>query len=227
MNFLVKPATVMLILLAAVPLLRAQPTLPPIVMPPGNIVANGGFESRFAGWRGRYGYVEAITIGRPIPALEGKIAGVVVDVFGGSVYEPMWQILPTTIGTTYDFRFSLLSGYGLVGEQSLGNAPAPVTVYWGGELFGSGSQLLGVFRNSSTTTWQTYSFEVTATSSSTIIQFVNLNDARWQLIDAVSVVAVPEPTDAALVLTMLIVPGYFYRANLPPLRRGAVSQSRH
>ncbi len=212
----------MLILLRLAPLLSAQPTLPPVVMPPGNLVVNGGFESRFAGWRGRYGYVEAITIGRPIPALEGRIAGVVVDVFGGSVYEPMWQILPTTIGTTYEFRFSLLSGYGLVGEQSQGNAPAPVTVYWGGELFGSGGQMLGVFRNSSTTTWQTYSFEVTASSNATILQFVNLNDARWPLIDAVSVVVVPEPGAAALGLTMAIGLGWCRRAQLPRFRRGAV-----
>ncbi len=201
-------ALLLLLLFGVVPFASAQPSLSSIVMPPGNLVVNGGFESRFAGWEGTFGWLDPRETGQPVPALEGRNTGVVVDVGSSSVGQPMWQILPTTPGVKYDFRFSLLSGYGLVGEQSQGNAPAPVNVFWGGDLFGEGSQFLGVFRNPSTTTWQSYSFEVTATSTSTIIQFVDYYDMHWPLIDAVSVVAVPEPGSTSFVLVVLIAFGF-------------------
>jgi hypothetical protein len=119
----------------------------------------------------------------------------------------MWQVLNTTPGVQYEFRFSLLSGYGRAGEQSQGNLGSPVNVYWGGDLFGGGGQYLGVFRNTSTTTWSNLSFQVTATSSSTMIQFIDYTDMRWQLIDAVSVVPTPEPATGPLLLGGLAVVG--------------------
>lgn len=188
------------VLLGFVQYSSAQSSLAPIVTRAGNIVANGGFEARFAGWQGTFGYLDPSETGHKVPALEGGNTGVVIDVGSSSVSQPMWQILRTTPGARYEFGFSLLSGYGLVGEQSMGNEGAPVRVYWGGSLLGAGAQYLGEFRNSSTTTWQTYGFEVTAASSSTMIQFVDYIDKRWQLIDAVSVVEVPEPSCTLLAL---------------------------
>jgi hypothetical protein len=216
-----------LLLVAATPI-NAQPSVSSVVLPPGNLVVNGGFEWGFGGWQGTYGYLDPRETGQPVPALEGRNTGVVTDVSSSSVGQPMWQILTTIPGVQYDFRFSLLSGYGLVGEQSQGNLGSPVNVYWGGGLLGVGSQYLGVFRNTSTTTWQTWDFQLTAASSSTMIQFVDLSDKRWQLIDAVSVVPVPEPTASSLVLSGLIVFGlYSLRRNHLFHTRENVDQHRH
>ncbi len=208
-----KPTLPFLFLLAFILFASAQPSPSSIVMPAGNIVVNGGFESGMRGWLGTYGYLDPMEMGRPVPALEGIRTGAVIDLGSSSVGQPMWQILPTMAGAKYEFRFSLLSGYGLIG-QFPGNSPAPVNVYWGGELFGEGSHYLGVFRNSSTTTWQSYSFEVTAASNSTIIQFVDYTDMHWQLIDAVSVVAVPEPNGAALFLNGFAMIGLYQLLSL-------------
>ncbi len=199
-------ASSLLVFFGSLALTFAQPTGWLISMPPGNLVVNGGFESGFGGWQGTYGWLDA-----PGVALEGTRAGVVIDTGSSSVGQPMWQLLPTTPGAQYHFQFSLLSGYGLAGEQSQGNLGSPVNVYWGGDLFGAGGQYLGVFHNTSTTTWATYDFQVTATSSSTMIQFIDYIDMRWQLIDAISVVRVPEPAGAALVLCGLVLLGIHAR----------------
>ncbi len=185
----------MLFLWSSAVLLKAQ-TLPSVVLPPGNIVVNGGFESGFGGWNGTYGWMDM-----PGAALEGNRAGVVIDVGSSSVNQPMWQTLSTIPGAQYHLSFSLLSGYGRVGEQSQGNLGSPVNVWWGGSLLGGDGQYLGVFSNTSTTTWQTWDFNLTASSSSTLLQFIDYFDKRWQIIDAVSVVPVPEP--AALWLAFL------------------------
>ena len=182
-----KGTLLVLFLCSPAVLLKAQ-TLPSVVLPPGSIVVNGGFESGFGGWNGTYGYIDM-----PGAALEGNRAGVVTDVGSSSVGQPMWQTLSTVPGAQYHLSFSLLSGYGRAGEQSQGNLGSPVNVWWGGSLLSGDGQYLGVFRNTSTTTWQTWGFDLTANSSSTLLQFIDYTDMRWQLIDAVSVVPVPEP----------------------------------
>jgi hypothetical protein len=127
-------------------------------------------------------------------------------------------MLPTTPGQQYEFKFSMLSGYGRVGEQSQGNTGAPVNIYWGGDFFGREGQYLGVFRNASTSDWATYTFPVTAVSNSTIISFIDYTDKHWQMFDAISVVSVPEPSSGALMLVCLAVFGFDLRrkAGLKP-----------
>lgn len=150
-----------------------------------NLVVNGGFESGFAGWQGTYGVLDASGY-----AFEGSHVGVIIDVGSSSVDEPIYQTIATTPGSFYFFNFSLLSGYGRIGEYpDPGNAP--VNVFFG-------DQYLGVFSNPSTSAWQSYQFELQADSTSTTISFVDHSDMHWQLLDGVSVVATPEPGSLAL-----------------------------
>jgi len=166
-----------------------------------NLLVNGGFELGFAGWLGTYGYMTDPNI-----AVEGRNLGIIIDVTQSSVGQPMYQPITTVPGTQYTFSFDLLSGWGRIGESSPGNAP--VAVYWG-------DQRLGVFSNPSTTTWQAYRFQTTATSSSTTITFRDDNDPHWQLIDDVRVVAVPEPAPIAILGGIGVVALWRWRRKLP------------
>ena len=161
-----------------------------------NLVINGGFELGFGGWLGTYGYLTDRNI-----AVEGRNVGAITDVRSSSVGQPMYQPIPTQPGVQYSFSFNLLSGSGRAGEQSPGNAP--VAVYWG-------DQLLGVFSNPSSTTWEFHQFQRTAISDSTTITFRTDIDPHWQLLDDVRVVAVPEPASLTILGTvgMLALLGY-------------------
>ncbi len=159
---------------------------PASVFLPGNLVLNPGFESIFSGWSGTYGILNP----PPGVALEGSAVGIIINSSDSSNFQPLQQTIPTIAGDQYEIQFSLLSGYGLTGDYaSQGNAP--IHFYWG-------DLDLGVFSNPSTTSWETIDLQETATSSSTTIEFVDYSDPHWQLIDAVSVAAVPEPGTAVL-----------------------------
>ena len=198
---MIKKRNLLVLFLWSVTVVVNAQTLPSVVLPAGSIVVNGGFESGFGGWNGTYGYLDM-----PGAALEGNRAGVVTDVGSSSVGQPMWQTLSTVPGAQYHLSFSLLSGYGRAGDQS-GNTGSPVNVYWGGSLLGGDGQYLGVFSNTDTTTWKTWNFDLTASTSSTLIQFIDYTDMHWQLIDAVSVVPVPEPAVLSLVFGSLAILG--------------------
>jgi hypothetical protein len=148
---------------------------------PDNLVLNGSFETSPSGWSGTYGWLTAPSI-----ALDGSKVGVVIDVGSSSVGQGLHQAIATVPGLHYSLSFSLLSGYGRVGEYPTpGNAP--VNVYWG-------DQFLGVFSNPSTTIWELHQFELTASSVSTTIGFLDYSNMHWQLMDDVRVVVVPEPS---------------------------------
>jgi hypothetical protein len=152
----------------------------------GNLVANGGFESLFAGWEGTWGYLDHADF-----AYEGTVVGVVIDIGSSSVNQTMHQLLSTEPAVPYVLRFSLLSGAGRAGEQSPPGA-SPVLVKWG-------NQTIGQFANASTTSWKSYQFNVTANSLQTELNFASIG-TRYQLIDDISVTAVPEPTTTALLI---------------------------
>lgn len=153
---------------------------------PGNLVQNPGFESGFSGWNGTYG----ILTPPPGVALEGVNVGVIDTLQSSSTHEALQQAIPTVAGDQYEIQFSLLSGYGLVGEYpDQGNAL--INVLWGGAS-------LGQVTNPSTTSWDTFDFFTTASSSSTTLEFLDPADEHLQLIDAVSVSQVPEPQTSLL-----------------------------
>lgn len=112
-----------------------------------------------------------------------------MDSGNSSINETMHQTLSTQPAVPYILRFSLLSGLGRAGEQNP-PGPSPVFVTWG-------SQAIGQFTNPSNATWAMYQFNVIAASSQTELNFACLR-TRWQLIDGISVTAVPEPSTVAL-----------------------------
>lgn len=150
-----------------------------------NLVVNGGFESGIGAWNG------ALIVMPASFAFEGSYVGVIVDQGSSINGQTLNQTIPTVPGEDYSFTFSLLSGYGRVGAGLFSPGNAPVNVYFGDEY-------LGVVSNPSTTTWQTYQYNVIADSSSTSINFLDYDDQHWQILDGVSVVAVPEPSVTSL-----------------------------
>jgi hypothetical protein len=64
-------------------------------------------------------------------------------------------------------------------------------VTWGGNV-------LGTFANGSVSDWKSYEFLVQATSAETRLGFESIG-SRFQLIDGISVVAIPEPPKLALI----------------------------
>lgn len=150
-----------------------------------DLVINGGFESGIAGWSGGLIVMPASF------AFEGGYVGVIVDQTSCRNGQTLDQTIPTVPGQAYDYTFSLLSGYGRVGEGLYSPGNAPVNIYFG-------DQYLGVCSNPSTTTWQTYQFEVTADSAATTLDFLDYTDQHWQILDGVSVVAAPEPASTGV-----------------------------
>jgi len=168
-------------------LLISAITLLPLssAMAQGNIVLNGDFESGFGGWLGTYGYIDRANF-----AYNGSHVGVVMDLRSSSVNQTMYQPLSTEPNQQYQLRFSLLSGAGRAGEQSPPGA-SPVRVTWGGNV-------IGTLWNGSVSDWVSYEFLVQATSAETRLGFQSLG-TRFQLIDGISVAAVPEPPLLTLV----------------------------
>jgi hypothetical protein len=166
------------LLIGLAPLLEVQAQL----FVPGNLVVNPGFESGFSGWTGTYGLVNP-----PGGSYEGLTAGVIIQAQGTQNLQVLQQAIPTVVGDMYEIQFSLLAGNGLVGDPSPGHAT--INVFWGGLLGLS----IGQFSNPSTTQWETFDAVVTATSTSTTLEFFDPADQHLQLVDAVSVAEVPEP----------------------------------
>ena len=146
-----------------------------------NLVTNGDFEAGDLGWN--QGNFTTTSFNGFVPF--GNIA-----LFGGCVGQlcSTNQTISTVFGQTYVFEFE----YG-----SDGNTPNETMALFGGQL---------VFHtvNDTLNTRPGYvhqSFLVTATSTSTVIDFRIRNDPSYQSIDNVSVTAavIPEPASLALV----------------------------
>lgn len=143
-----------------------------------NLVTNGDFEAGNAGWnQGNF------TAG----AFNGFVPFGTTALYGGCVGGlcSTNQSIATAVGQTYEFSFE----YG-----SDGNLANEFIALFGGVV---------VFHtiNDTTDTRPGYiheSFLVTATSTSTVIDFQIRNDPSYQSVDNVSVTAVPEPASLAL-----------------------------
>lgn len=155
-----------------------------------NIVTNGDFETGdTSGWLTTASGSNGVTTGfngYSLGGVNGNFA-----LFGGCVRRLCGnaQTLATIAGGTYTFEFD----YG-----SDGGTPNEFIAFWNGTI---------VFHtiNDLTDTRPGFiheTFNVTATSASTTIEFQMRNDPSWQALDNVSVIAsqtVPEPTSLALV----------------------------
>ena len=111
-------------------------------------------------------------------------------------YSALYQDITTVPGLSYEFSF-----YATAYTSAGGTSPLSMVASFGStalpELTLNGSQ-----------TFQEFNYEVTATSTSTMVQFSNPTGARWPMFTDVSVVEVPEPgTLVFSVVSLLLVIG--------------------
>jgi len=181
------------VLLGGFPLTAAPP-----ISPPGNLIVNGGFDNGFSGWNGTYGlFSQSITP----PPLSGNTVAI-LD--GGE--PPMTQSIPTIPGLIYEIdlgaRLPDLDGNGIpiVGDSTTG--PGVLSVYWNSQPVRS--------ITTQARTWNIYTFDVTATGTSSQLAFSvpeyifignSFQRSASIFLDNVSVtVAVPEPAVAGIAL---------------------------
>lgn len=157
-----------------------------------NLVQNGSFESvngsiSVVGWQGSYAFGIP-----PIHAADGQKDVYLTDLSGNPPSNPLWQNVSTVSGQMYALRFaSKAPQFGtseFIGSQSGGNAIGP----WVVNVAINGAQI-GSFENDSMTTWQYFTTDIVATSSTTTLAFYTDFSAGWPMLDAVSLIAVPEP----------------------------------
>jgi hypothetical protein len=151
-----------------------------------NLVSNGGFEGGYNNGPRGWGWTYNVTLwsGFPGAAEGGCYAGV-----DGTLY----QDLHTTPGQAYELRFAM------AGNFNQGQV-AELDIQWGSLTLGSLTwNPAGHSINNLGWVWG--DFEVTATASTTRLTFENPNVGTQNipLLDAVQVIAVPEPSSLGLV----------------------------
>ena len=145
----------------------------------GNIVENGGFEQGDAGWGWTYNY--GVWFGFPDAAEGGNF---------GEVDGTIYQDLAMTPGQQYQLQFAL------AGNSNISSSEV-VNVLWGGNGIGNASWN-PAGHNINSMGWVWSDFDVTASSFTTRLTFANPyvgdGSGRIDLVDAISVVAIPEPS---------------------------------
>ena len=152
---------------------------PHFTLPSGSIVVDGGFEQGGLDW----GWTYNIGIAWNFPdAAEGHNYCI--------AYGTIFQDLPTTAGQEYHLQFALAGNFNT-------GSPAVVNVLWGDNNIGSASWNPGG-HSVNDLGWVWSDFYVTASSSTTLLTFsdpfVGDGSQRVDLLDAISVVPVPEPS---------------------------------
>ena len=162
-----------------------------------NLVANGNFSLGYTDWilynpsgenGGNAGAISYPTGLQFPPDTENAI--------GLAAYSALYQDITTLPGQSYYFSF-----YATAYTSAGGTSPLSMIASFGSttlpELTLYGSQ-----------TFQEYNYEVTATSTSTMVQFSNPTAGRWPMFTDISVIEVPEPgTLAFSVVSLLLVSG--------------------
>lgn len=171
--------------LASVSLLVGGLALAPI---PGkaaaNLVVNGSFEQGFTGWG--YTYNFGVGFGFPSTADGANF---------GEVYGTIYQDLPTIPGQQYHLRFALAGNFN-ISDLTLLN------VRWDGPQVGSATWN-PAGHNINDLGWVWTDLDLIAGDSSTRLTFENpyVGDSSGRIprLDAITVMAVPEPSMAALI----------------------------
>lgn len=150
------------------------------------IVVNGGFETgSFSGWTetGNTGF-SSVSLDAPVP--QSGTYGASFGPFGtkGGIS----QTLATVAGTTYILDFWLQAEPGASGDVT----PNSFEAKWNAATVTSLS-------NSPAFNYTHLTFNVAATSASTVLEFAFRDDPAFWDLDNVSVTAVPEPETWALI----------------------------
>ena len=160
-----------------------------------DLVVNGGFETGdFSDWN--YTSVDGfsfVDIGFPHGGLYAAFFGDLQEDGGGSIS----QSLTTTVGSSYVLSFWFAGD---------GDTPSGFSAIVGGNV------LYQVTNPSFDANYNLYTFDFTAASASTLLQFTEYDDPGYINLDDVSVVpsaTVPEPTSmVTLVLGVVILSCY-------------------
>lgn len=158
-----------------------------------NLIINPYFTEGFSGWDGTYGlYSGALN---PSP-LYGNTVGVVYG------EEPaMFQSFDTEIGVTYEVTWNVRlpdlgpNGVPILGDSTVGPAGLDVDL--------NGQFMPEIIQNR--TSWQSYTVDFTATGTSTglsfqVPEYIDGSPSDSVFMDYVSAVAVPEPSNWAMLL---------------------------
>ena len=171
--------------------------------PEGNLIVNGSFENGFTGWAGTYG----ISQPKNYPINPGPLSGLDVGLVDDS--EPsMRQTVSTVIGNRYELSFGMRlpdlgsTGHPIDGDSVVGPALLNLAI---------NNQLLTQLLVQNRTTWMIFTFDFTASSTSSELEFSiphtfilngQVQESESAFIDNVSMVAVPETTATGFLLAL-------------------------
>jgi hypothetical protein len=144
-----------------------------------NLIQDGNFAQLFGVWNGTYGFPNTFY---------GDADGNGLYIFITDEAETS-QSVPTVAGVSYQLTFA--SRIPQPGELN-GSPDGP----WNVGVYFNGSRA-AVFGDQSSTVWQFFTLNFTATSSSTVVGFESMTDGD-PCLDAVSLYATPEPTALSL-----------------------------
>jgi hypothetical protein len=170
-----------------------------------NLVANPGFETgNFTGWsESGWGVGTSGTLGlKPNSGLyfayNGCVGPVCLAHPGGA---DLSQVLTTVAGQTYNLSF-------YTSNNPSAPTPSELDVYWGGTQVVALNPVPGAAPN-----YTEYTGTVTATGTSTDLEFLGRQDPAFFALDDVSVTpsAVPLPASAWLLLSGLVAVGAMAR----------------
>jgi hypothetical protein len=150
-----------------------------------DLVLNGGFEDGdFTGWTKSanfYSFTTFVTANVDGFTPNSGSYFAALGAVGSDQY--LSQSLATTVGQTYQLSYALASNDSFTNDFSA--SVGGVTLFSQTDIAGTGS-------------YSTYTFDFTATTSSTTLQFGFRDDPGYLALDSVSVTAIPEPSGFAL-----------------------------
>jgi hypothetical protein len=149
------------------------------------LITNGGFETDdFTGWTAT---ANDLIIGNNSSYAHSGQHAAWFGAGNASLTDTLSQTVATTIGKSYIFSYWVYSG---------NNSNYGFTASFGGtQLFTTATTPLPT--SSTSEPFTLYSFPVTATSTSSVVQFTGYNQISYDFLDDVSVVAAPEPSQYA------------------------------